>query len=138
MGHRDKPLIEVRRHLQDSFSKRKCQKYEKYTQLLKEKNYKFPSELLSSYGVIKLNDELQKLRSVGIPDILSNGLHFALSEKETTNFHRIRGFRNDIAHGRRNDFTVSSAMECNRFLRELAVRIDNHIVTNFFVIEAYS
>ena len=43
-----------------------------------------------------------------------------------------------IAHGRRNDFTVSSAMECNRFLRELAVRIDNHIVTNFFVIEAYS
>lgn len=134
----DEKVVDARRRLQDSFDKKNEQKYRKYTQILKKQNYKFPSELLSSYGVIKLNEELKSLRSEGIPAILSNGLNFSISKKEISEFHRIRDFRNGIAHGKLKDFTMPTAMECNRFLRNLSVRIDNHIVTNFFIIEKFT
>jgi hypothetical protein len=127
-----------KRKLQDSYDKKKKEKYEKYSNLLKQVNYKFPSELLSSYGIMKLKEELKNLKSIGIPDILINGLHLFLSDDDIKEFHRIRDIRNSIAHGKNQGFNMKSAMKCNTFLRDLSVKIDKHIVNNYFVIERFS
>jgi hypothetical protein len=134
----DTTIISNRKKLQDSYKRQNDGKYQKYTKLLQKNNFKFPSELLSSYGVKKLIDDIKNLKSVGIPDLLIDGLHFPLSKDDVKEFHRIRDIRNKIAHGKRKTLDMPSAMRCNRFLRELSVRIDNHIVNNFFVIERFS
>lgn len=134
----DVDIVNNRKKLQDSYDRHKKPKYMKYTNLLKKKNFKFPSELLSAYGVRKLKEDLKNLRSVGIPDILMTGLHFDMKEAEVQEFHKIRDIRNAIAHGKRKTLDIPRAMECNRFLRDLAVRIDNHIVSNYFVIEEFA
>ena len=131
-------VIENRRKLQDSYKKHKNLKYQKHTNLLKSENFKFPSELLSSYGVLKLADELKSLKSVGIPNILVDGLHFPMPEDDIKEFHRIRDIRNNIAHGQTKSFDMPSAMKYNKFLRELSVKIDSHIVNNYFVIEKFA
>lgn len=127
-----------KKKLQDSYDEKKKQKYEKHTKELKKVNYKFPSELLSSYGVIKLKEELKNLKSVGIPDILINGIHMNINDDDVKEFHRIRDIRNSIAHGKNKGFDITAAMQCNTFLRNLAVKIDKHIVGNYFVIERFS
>jgi hypothetical protein len=134
----DTDIINNRSKLQDSYKGKNIEKYKKYTKLLIEKNFKFPSELLSAYGVQKLKENLKNLKSVGIPDILVDGLHFPMTDKEINDFHKIRDIRNSIAHGKRKTFDMQSAMEHNKFLRDLTVRIDRHLVNNFFVIEKYS
>ena len=135
---KDSVIISNRKKLQDSYKKKNDGKYKKYTKLLMNNNFKFPSELLSSYGVQKLSDELKSVKSVGIPNLLVDGLHFPMTEDEVNEFHRIRDIRNSIAHGKRESFDMPNAMKCNKFLRELSVKIDNHIVNNFFVIERFS
>jgi len=134
----DETVKENKRKLQDSYDAKKKEKYEKHTIELKQVNYKFPSELLSSYGIIKLKEELKNLKSVGIPDILANGLHMFISDDDIKEFHRIRDIRNSIAHGRNQGFDIKSSMNCNTFLRNLSVKIDKHIVNNYFVIERFS
>lgn len=124
--------------LQDAYNKSKNQKYQKYTEELKKSNYKFPSELLSYYGVIKLKEELKNMKSVGIPDILVNGLHLNIKEEDIEMFHKIRDIRNSIAHGKNKNLDIKSAMKYNKFLRKFAVSIDKHIVNNYFVIEKFS
>lgn len=134
----DESIINSRRKLQDSYTASKDQKYIKHTNQLLKLNYKFPSELLSSYGIIKLNEELKNLKSKGIPSLLVDGLHFPMSKTEVDEFHRIRDIRNRIAHGKRKSYDMPNAMKCNRFLRELAVRVDSHIVNNYFIIEKFT
>lgn len=131
-------IINNRRKLQDAFSKHKTQKYKKYTKLLKIQDYKFPSELLSPYGILKLSDDLKDLKSVEIPNVLIYGLHLNLSTSDVNRFHSIRDTRNKIAHGESLHLDIRYVMNSNKFLRELAVRIDRHIVDNFFVIEKFT
>lgn len=138
LNSNDTIIKQNKRKLQDHYDGRKKLKYTKYISELKKVNYKFPSELLSSYGIIKLREELKNLKSVGIPDILTKGLHMNISDDDIKEFHRIRDIRNSIAHGQNKGFNIPLAMKCNAFLRNLSVRIDKHIVENFFVIEKYS
>lgn len=134
----DQNIVKNRSKLQDSFKNKNKEKYQKFTRLLQDKNFKFPSELLSAYGVQKLSENLNNLKSVGIPELLIDGLHFPMTEAEVIEFHKIRDIRNKIAHGNRKTFDMPSAMKHNNFLRELSVRIDQHIVNNYFVIERFS
>lgn len=134
----DTVINENRKKLQDSYKKKNDGKYRKFTNLLQEYNFKFPSELLSSYGVQKLKDELKNIKSVDIPSLLIDGLLFPMTEDDVEEFHRIRDIRNSIAHGKCKSFDMPSAMICNKFLRNLSVQIDSHIVNNFFIIERFS
>ena len=61
-----------------------------------------------------------------------------MSDDEVEEFRRIREIRNKIAHGKRKGFDMPNAMKCNGFLRDLSVRVDNHIVNNYFIIERFS
>ncbi|MFQ5642551.1 MAG: CHASE2 domain-containing protein [Thiogranum sp.] len=130
----DKKIEECKKGLQESF----CGKKKKYTRLLRKRNYRFPSDLLSSYGLVKLRDELKNFRSIDVPELLSKGLHFDPGNKGVREFHRIRNIRNRIAHGSISELTVRDAMKCSRFLQDMADRIDRHIVKNYFVTEEYS
>ena len=140
-GHIDpsgSSIIESRKKLQDSYKKKNHQKYKKHTSILKKQNFKFPSELLSHYGLKKVKDELKKIKSAEMPDLLQDGFHIDLTDDEVKGFHTIREFRNKIAHGNKNRFNLREAMECNKVLKNLAVKIDRHFVKNFFIIEVYS
>ncbi|RYY76244.1 MAG: hypothetical protein EOO52_01625 [Gammaproteobacteria bacterium] len=134
----DQSIIKNRSKLQDSYKNKNKEKYQKYTRLLQANNFKFPSELLSAYGVQKLSENLSNLKSVGIPELLIDGLHFPITDNEVVEFHKIRDIRNSIAHGKRKTFDVPSAMKHNNFLRGLSVRLDQHLVKNYFVIERFS
>jgi len=135
---KDEGIQKNRKKLQDSFDKKNHQKYKKYTKLLKRQNFKFPSDLLSLYGIIKLREEIKNLKSNNIPSILQNGLHIEFTKDEISKFHSIRELRNKIAHGENMRIDIRKAMECNGFLRNIAVRIDNQISSNYFVIEKYT
>ena len=78
------------------------------------------------------------LKSVEIPNVLIYGLHLNLSTSDVNRFHSIRDTRNKIAHGESLHLDIRYVMNSNKFLRELAVRIDRHIVDNFFVIEKFT
>lgn len=134
----DKDIVDNRKKLQDSYKNKNKEKYQKYTRSLQVVNFKFPSELLSAYGVQKLSENLNNLKSVGIPDLLVDGLHFSLTDIEKKEFDKIRNIRNSIAHGNKETFDMPSAIKYNSFLRELSVRIDQHLVKNYFVIERFS
>ncbi len=134
----DDAIVNSRKKLQDSYKRKNDGKYQKFTKLLQEKNFKFPSELLTSYGVQKLIDVLENVKSVGIPDLLIDGLHFQMTENDVKEFHRIRDIRNSIAHGKRKGFSMPDAMACNKFLRDLSASVDKHLVNNFFIIERFS
>ena len=134
----DQDIIKNRSKLQDSYKPKNIEKYRKHTKLLIEKNFKFPSELLSAYGVQKLTENLKNLKSVGIPELLIDGLHFPMSDDDVKEFHKIRNIRNSIAHGKKKTFDMPTAMGQNKYLRDLAVKIDQYLVNNYFVIEKYS
>lgn len=131
-------LLKDRAKLQDSYKPDKNLKYIKHTSNLKKLGYKFPSEYFSPFGIMALEERLGKLRSVEIPDILVDALNFPLSENDKCEFHKIRDIRNKIAHGSCKELGFKHAMNYNKFLRELAVRIDKFLVENYFVIERFA
>jgi len=130
----DEEVEECKKKLQDSL----CGEKKKYSRLLRKNNYRFPSELLSSYGLVKLRDDLENFSSVAVPELLANGLRFDMSEKQVREFHRIRNIRNSIAHGNVKEFAMHDAVKCSSFLQDMAGHIDRHIVNNYFVTEDFS
>lgn len=126
-----------KRKLQDRIDKHKQDKYRKYSRELEAVGYRFPSELLSSYGVRMLISKTHNLRSVDIPDILQHGLHMKLSPERLKKFDNIRRTRNDIAHGKRITVLLKDAMNDTNFLNEFGKDIDEHLTEHFFVIEKY-
>lgn len=131
-------VLKHKRGLQDSPQPGKAEKYKAHTQVLTSAGYRFPSELLSSYGVRMLIQNLEKMRSVNIPDILSDGLHISLTETQRTRFHAIREVRNRIAHGDPVSLSVREARRMTNDLSKLAILVDQHLVEHYFVIEKFT
>lgn len=142
-------ILRDKRKLQEPHKKKNWQKYEKHQSALEnETEFRFPSELISPYGMKYLIETIQgkNFRSALIPEILEIGLGIDLSEKinkhEDLNdkdlretFEIIRDWRNSIGHGTSGDLGLLKAMDMIRFLRYLAVKTDKHLVENFFVLE---
>lgn len=129
-----------KRKLQEPIKPQKKLKYAKHSQELIDAGYRFPSELLSSYGVRAIIQKLESLKSADIPDLMMQGFHLNLDQKTIDRFHEIRGARNDIAHGKiakRKNLSLNDAMQMNSDLRDIAVKFDKHLVEHFFVIEQF-
>lgn len=135
INNSSRQLTIYKRKLQEYFKSGKKEKYNKYYQLLEKDNYRFPTQLLSPYGVKKLIEVLDTIRSVDIPDVLAYGLNMNLGEATTEQFHNIRNIRNMIAHGDTVKLDLKKVGSYNKFLRDLSIKIDKHLVEHFFVIE---
>ena len=139
------------RKLQEPIKPKNWQRYKKYLDELKDDyEYKRPSELLSPLGIKYLNDITANgnFKSVFIPEILELGFSLDLSDKvnrhthlkdkdlkETFNYYR--ELRNSISHGNKAQVSIEKTMDLVRFLRHISVKIDNHLVNNFFILERY-
>lgn len=130
-------VLKDKRALQDSPRPSKVEKYKKHSKLLTNAGYRFPSELLSAYGVRMLVQKINSLRANGIPELLTDGLHMSMSGTQIQRFHAIRDKRNEIAHGTSVNLSIGDVKRMNNDLDELAVALDQHLVEHYFVIEKY-
>lgn len=131
-------IQESKRKLQEPIKPAKSKKYEKYSKRLTKAGYRFPSELLSVYGVRMLTKKTNRLRASEIPILLQDCFQMKLSDNTVETFHSIRQERNKIAHGKKARVSLKKIMEMNNYLHSLAVKIDQHLVEHFLVIEKYA
>lgn len=133
-------LSEKAKKLRDTKDKSKSAKYKKIIDELEELDYKFPSDLLSFFGLHQLHEKVKNKKtrkSVNIFPLMKSAFGINISEDEEKEFEKIRELRNNIAHGKEDiEVDLSEAIRINNLLKDLAVKIDQHIVKNFFVIES--
>jgi hypothetical protein len=121
------------RQLRDREKPGKAQKYRKRLVLLEDAGYRFPSERFSAYGLRRLLDDIQNRRAGILAIIEALGFDFAGDDRTT--LISIQNRRHLVAHGQEDTVKLQKAIELNRFLRALAVRIDKHVVKRFLVID---
>jgi hypothetical protein len=132
------PAIEIaKQRLRGKRENHKVDRYRKFSKNLIEAGYRFPSELLSAFGVKMLTLKLKSLRSADIPDLLIQGLHMQMSSVDVEKFHNIREIRNKIAHGENVSPSLKNFAEMNEFLRNFAYSVDKHLNEHFFIFEEY-
>jgi hypothetical protein len=130
------------RKLQEYPHTKNRDRYLSYGKRLAQKGYRFPSTLLSCYGLRALINRIESdtLRAADIPDLARDVLQINFDQTtEIAVFHRYREIRNRIAHGRArgSSLHLKQAVEANNFLRNLALKIDRHVVENFFIVEGF-
>jgi hypothetical protein len=123
--------------LREPKDKSKSLKYKKIIDDLEDLDYKFPLYLLSYFGLCQLRDQPGSMKSKDIPDIMEKAFGVNITEDEKKFFADIRDLRNDIAHAKKGvEVDLRKAIKMNKFLRDFAIKIDQHLVKNFFVIES--
>jgi hypothetical protein len=50
------------------------ERYKKFTKLLQQQGYRFPTETFSSYGIKRLEDDLSRIKAYSIPDSVDENL----------------------------------------------------------------
>jgi len=108
--------------------------YKKHIKALESTEFRFPSELFATFGVVELAN-YKELKASQIPHVAKWCFGVPLSPNEETEFSKYRDERNDIAHGNIVAVDFSAGLEASRFLRDLSVKIDKHVVKHFLVIE---
>jgi hypothetical protein len=131
------PLMEKnKRKLQDAPKPNKRAKFEKYGQLLDKAGFKFPTDLLSHFGVSQLAqkaDEKRGFKAFEIPSILRDALLYPLSTQDEMKLERIRIDRNKVAHGASASLSMAHSLRDSSFLHTLAAAIDGHIAEHFLL-----
>lgn len=112
-------------------------KYRKSISLLESKGFVFPSQMTSAYGIQKLAEAISKngFRASRICEIVFDGLGMPHDVEMENNISRIRMIRNDIAHGRRREYHLSKSIDDLKLMRKYALKIDQHIIEYFLLIE---
>lgn len=133
--------LKAKRKLQEYPKKSEVSKHKKYGRQLAEKGFRFPSTLLGSYGLEKLIElaDAEYIPASKIPDLVQSVFQLPLDQDaEVKPFSDYREQRNRIAHGRADmkSLHLGKAVEANNFLRNLALKIDKHVVEHFLLIEA--
>jgi hypothetical protein len=113
-------------------------RYRTVSRALASKNFRFPGELLNTYGVKSLVEDISKLKAVQIPELLRTAFAVPLTDKEVEQFHQIRTERNNVAHGNAGPLDMRMVTSYGLFLRKLAVKTADHLSEHFFVIEKYA
>jgi RiboL-PSP-HEPN len=127
-----------KRKLQDSPRPNKRAKYEKYGQMLDKAGFRFPTDLLSHFGVTQLAlkaDEKRGFKAHEIPSILEDALLYPLTAQEKAMLERIRLERNKIAHGSAAQMTLAQSLSDASSLHTLAGAVDSHISNHFLLIQ---
>lgn len=127
----------LRRKLNEPMKADFKQRYASAQAKLASRGYRFPSDLLASFGAKQLITRLKAMKAVEIPELLDDGLLFSMGDEKRAEFSRIRENRNRIAHGDDIEIDLSSALDANRFLKRLAQQIDAHIVRHFMIVEFF-
>lgn len=144
-------MFEKKQLLQTKYKKRKWEKYKKLiTSLENELSYRHPSELFAAYGIKSFFELVASngFKSHMIPELIETGLGLDLSDKINKHpdladktlketFDIMRDLRNSIGHGTANNMGFDKVMDLIRFVRYFSVKVDNHLVKNFFVIQKY-
>lgn len=131
----------AKKKLQEYPKPSETKKYEKYGRNLAARGFRFPSALLGSYGLAKLIElaNAEYISPSKIPELVQSIFQLPLDAKsEVEPFNAYREQRNRIAHGRADGASLhlSKAVEANNFLRNLALKIDRHVVDHYLVVEA--
>ncbi len=125
-----------KRKLQDAPHPNKRAKFEKYGQLLDKAGFRFPTDLLSHFGVTQLAlkaDEKRGFKAHEIPSILEDALLYPLTLQEKEKLERIRLERNKVAHGSAVSMTLAHSLNDASFLHTLAAAVDGHIAEHFLL-----
>lgn len=137
--------IKSKRKLQDTPTKAKWEKYQKYGRLLEGQGYRFPTDLFATLGLRLFLDKVgQKngktgkngMRAWEIPYLLEDGLLYPIDKKERRLFEDVRELRNKIGHGKPPKLTLKTSLRYASDLHTLAAKIDKHILEHFLVIQA--
>lgn len=107
------------------------------TRELKEMGYVFPTDRFSSYGISAFLRSFGNMFAKDIPSILKDGLHMPFQDDEVLQFHNIRDARNMIAHGNSIGINLTKVTEMCKFLRTIALRLDQHILRHYMISEKY-
>ena len=120
--------------------KRKPQKKNDYiltSSKLISLGYTFPSDLFSSYGIKMLTHKLGSMTSKEIPEVLESCFHMKISEHDLQQYHGLREIRNQIAHGRAVSLSIDDVTKRNEVLTKIALQINKHFSTNYFIFNDY-
>lgn len=132
-------LLEYKRKLQDNPEPAKWEKYQKFGRLLDEKGFRFPTDLMSSFGAQFLIQKLSKnkgMRAWEIPGILSECLLMNVDKEDLEMFEDARSLRNAIGHGRPPKIELKKALRISSQLHGFAAKVDRHVIEHFLVIQA--
>lgn len=121
--------------LREYAKKGKELKYKKHTKELEHTDFRFPSELFSTFGIMELGNNYKDLKASQIPHVACWCFGVELTEDEINRFSELRDLRNRVAHGKVLQIEFNEANSANQFLRNLAIKIDRHVVKHFLVIE---
>ena len=134
---RTSELDEACRKLRGQTNPKNKQRSANATKELKEMGYVFPTDLFSSYGISAFLRSFGNMFAKDIPSILKDGLHMPFRDDEVLEFHNIRDARNTIAHGNSITVDLTKVTEMCKFLRTIALRLDQHILRNYMISEKY-
>jgi len=114
---------------------RKIEKYKKHVRTLRENNYPLPTDLFATCAINRISSEAENLMLGEVPNFLRTVLFFPMSDEQKNKLVDLRKLRNRIAHGTPEEVDLSEALECNKFLRRLAVQIDRHAMERYLIID---
>ena len=134
----EKKLVKDKRKLQTTEKANATSAYWTSARALSEKGFRFPGELFSSYGLKTLILKQKRLKAHEIPSILADALQMDLSAEEIEKLDDIRKIRNQIAHGNSPQLTMREVVSMNIFLREIAVKLADHLSEHYLIIERYA
>ncbi|EOX3820215.1 HEPN domain-containing protein [Enterobacter quasiroggenkampii] len=111
------------------------QKYSKHIKALEHSDFRFPSEMLSIFGLVELFDNYSDLKASQIPYVAEYAFGVEFTEDEINTYSKLRDLRNKIAHGKVSEVEFKESIEMNYFMRKLALKIDSQVVRHFLLIE---
>lgn len=124
--------------LRTNFKPNHADRYRKLSAELKGKAITWPSQRFMLYGLKQALAQRKRWKSVDIPDLARDLLGADITDEERSKFHSIRDERNKIAHGKSLSYDLRKAIDAGYFLRNLALKLDGHVVKHFFIVERYA
>ena len=116
--------------------------YTSYGSQLAKDSFVFPSSALARHGLRRLFDTVddEYIKAKDIPEWIESLFQLQLDQvNEKQVYHSYREMRNKIAHGHpdQTSLHLKKAIEANNFLRNLALKLDRHILEHYLLVEAF-
>lgn len=132
--------IKARRKLREYRVSSNLGAYTSYGSQLSKEGFVFPSSALARRGLTELFAavDAESIKAAKIPDWIESLFQLQLdpvTEREV--YHSYRNMRNKIAHGHPDEASLflKKAIEANNFLRNLALKLDRHILEHYLLVE---
>ncbi len=127
----------AKKALRTNFDHRHTQRYDKFSQELRNNNFIESNKLISIIAVENLLKVVTDLKANQIPEFLTNTIKMEISQSDKNSFGTYRQLRNDIAHGDNPTVTMRKVKEANDFLKKFAGKIDDFLTEHYIIIDNY-